>query len=115
MTQLANGYNQNVHGVYKAQEIAAAGSEKLILYLYDYAIKACHRKNQDQASHALEQLIDSLDFEYHEVSTGLFKLYVYMIETIKKGQFEVALNILKDLRKTWNIAIENLMQEQQAN
>lgn len=101
-----NSYAQNVHGAYKAQEIAAARPEKLILYLYDYAIKACHLRNQEQTSRALAQLIDSLDFEVQEVATGLFKLYVYLMETVKREQFEVALRILKELRETWNNAVQ---------
>ena len=107
MTQFVPRYAQNVHGAYKAQEIAAARPEKLILHLYDYAIKACHLGNQEQVSRALAQLIDSLNFEYQEAATGLFKLYLYLLDTVKKEQFGVALKILKDLRETWNIAVQN--------
>ena len=107
MAQFVHRYAQNAHGAYKAQEIATARAEKLILVLYDYAIKACHLRNQEQASRALAQLIDSLNFEAQEVATGLFKLYVYLIETVKKEQFEVALRILKELRETWNSAVKD--------
>ena len=108
MAQVVHRYAQNAHGAYKAQEIATARAEKLILVLYDYAIKACHLRNQEQASRALAQLIDSLNFEHQEVATGLFKLYVYLIETVKKEQFEVALRILKELRETWNSVVKDI-------
>lgn len=95
---------------YKAQEILSARPEKLILYLYDYAIKGCVAEDQKQVCVALAQLIDALNFEYESVALGLFRLYEYAMRMAREARFEGALPILRELRETWSRAIGSQVQ-----
>ena len=90
---------------YKLQEIAVATPGKLVLHVYDYAIQSCIRKDIDGASNALVELIDSLNFDYQEIASGLFRLYEYLMRLVKVGEFELPLDLLKKLRYTWNQAV----------
>jgi len=101
---LANG--KNVHSTYKVQEISASSPEKLILHLYDYAIKGCALKNESQASAGLRELIDALNFDGGgEVAVGLFRLYEYAMRSVKQSAYDTPLRILRELRETWHTAM----------
>ena len=91
---------------YKAQEVMGARPEQLTLFLYDHAVQGCKKRDEEKASRALAQLIDSLNFEYEEVSAGLFRLYEYSMRRIKVGDFDVPLRILSELRDAWIQAIQ---------
>lgn len=90
---------------YKLQEIAGASQEELVLHIYDFAIQGCVRKDEECVSKALAELIDSLNFDYQEISVGLFRLYEYMMRLVKTGVFEQPLDLLRKLRETWYEAI----------
>ena len=94
------------YGIYKAREVTTASPGKLILILYDIAIKGCLLKNADQAARPLVLLIDVLDFEYAEVAAGLFRLYEYALESVRASEFDVPLKILRELREAWNAAVQ---------
>ena len=103
-TYLANG--KNLHHTYKAQEISTSSPEKLILHLYDYAIKGCALQDESQASAGLRELIDALDFDgEREVAVGLFRLYEYAMRSVKQSAFDPPLRILRELRETWHTAM----------
>lgn len=91
---------------YKMQEVMGARPEQLTLFLYDHAVQGCKKRDEERASRALAQLIDSLNFEYEEVAAGLFRLYEYSIRRIKVGDFDVPLQILSELRDSWAQAIK---------
>lgn len=93
---------------YKQNEVLTSSPEKLVLLLYDQAILSCKRQDQGKASQALSELINSLNFNYAEIATGLFKLYDYLLRIIKQSEFSQALDILNELRQTWSSAIQNL-------
>ena len=99
-TQLSSVYNN-----YKDQEILAASPERLTLFIFDFAVKGCKKKKEDEVSRALVQLIDSLNFEYEDVAVGLFRLYEYCMRMVKEGEFEVPLELLSELRDTWATAM----------
>jgi flagellar protein FliS len=92
---------------YKMQEIVAATPEQLVLHIHDFAIQSCVQRDMDGVSKALVELIDTLNFDYQEISAGLFRLYVYMMYKVKAGNFEVPLDLFKKLRETWHQAILN--------
>jgi len=93
---------------YKQNEVFTSSPEKLVLLLYDQAILGCKKQDQGRASLALSELVNSLNFNYVEVATGLFKLYDYLLRIIKQSEFNQALDILTELRQTWSSAIQNL-------
>ena len=91
---------------YKMQEVMGARPEQLTLFLYDHAVQGCKKRDEERASRALAQLIDSLNFEYEEVAAGLFRLYEYAMRRVKAGDFDVPLQILSELRDSWAQAIK---------
>lgn len=94
---------QNPYGKqsYREQEIMGASPVHLVVMTYDVAIQACEQKNLARAAEAISLLRDSLNFDYADVSTGLFRLYQWCLDCIRGGDYPEALKVLRDLRTTW--------------
>jgi len=91
---------------YKEQDIFTSTPAKLILQVYDYAILACRRNNGTEASRAVTLLLDGIDFEQGQVSVGLASLYQYIISLIKESKYDMAQDLLRQLRFAWSNALE---------
>ena len=94
---------------YKINEITSSSPGQLILILYDQAILGCKINDDRKVSKAVAQLIDSLDFSYGDVSTGFFRLYQYIMASVKEKKFDNALPLLTELRQTWAQALHQQM------
>ncbi len=92
---------------YLEQEIMTLNPLQLLIKAYDAGISACNRKDEHKASAVLSELIDSLNFDYAEIANSLFRLYEYCMREVKRGNFDVTLKILKELRETWVQAQDN--------
>ncbi len=92
-------------GSYRAQSVMGLSPEELILKAYDIALSALATEDGTKACKVLAHLIDSLDFKYREVAVGLFRLYRYCMEEIKKGEYEVPTRIVRELRTSWAQAL----------
>ncbi len=92
--------------LYQKNEILSSSPEKLVLFLYDQTILGCKSDDERKASKAIAQLIDSLDFKYNDIATGLFRLYEYCLRLVKDKQFKKVLSIFVDLRATWIDALQ---------
>ena len=90
---------------YKAREVLSASPAKLVLYVYDHIIQQCLKEDAIKASKAIALLIDSLDFEYGEISSGLFRLYEYAMRMVWEGEFDIVLRMFRELRDTWQEAL----------
>ncbi|MDA8217038.1 MAG: hypothetical protein M0Z94_05405 [Dehalococcoidales bacterium] len=86
---------------YKSNSLLGLGPGQLVVKLYDMALVDLKGKDAPHACKVLSELIDSLDFRQEGVPVGLFRLYRYCMEEIKKGEFEVPTRIVSDLRETW--------------
>ena len=80
---------------------------QLLLTVYDIAITSCQQKDNSKATRAISELISSLNFEHKEIALGLFRLYQYTLELIRKQNYSEAVDILNELRDTWATAIKN--------
>ena len=101
-----NGSFKSSANVYRQQDILMSSPEKQVLHVFDVAVQSCNKKKKDKARAALVLLIDSLDFEKgKDVAMGLFRLYEYCLRLIHTDDFDLAGDILKELRQTWNMAI----------
>jgi flagellar protein FliS len=96
---------------YLEQEIMTLNPLQLLIKAYDAGITACNRKDEHKASAVLTELIDSLNFDYAEIANSLFRLYEYCMREVKRGNFDVTLKILKELRETWVQAQDNIKSE----
>lgn len=102
---------RKMSNAYLEQEIMTLNPLQLLIKAYDAGITACNRKDEPKASAVLSELIDSLNFDYAEISNSLFRLYEYCMREVKSGNFEVPLKILKELRETWVQAQNNIRTE----
>ena len=93
------------HLNYQKTQIMSMSPAQLVLKVYDYAILGCKLKDSGKVSKALVELISALRFEHSEVSLGMFKLYQYCMDVVKKNQFDEVMEILSELRNTWLVVI----------
>ncbi|MCD6289021.1 MAG: flagellar protein FliS [Anaerolineae bacterium] len=86
---------------YRRNQIMSATPLQLVLMVYDVAIVACARKDLAKVTQALNLLIKSLDMSQGEVALGLYKLYQYCADLARKGDFDQAAKILRELTSAW--------------
>ncbi|GAB4339069.1 MAG: flagellar export chaperone FliS [Calditrichia bacterium] len=86
---------------YQENQILNLSPTELILKLYDLAILSIKKNDIPKANRVIAELISSLNFDYKDVSLGLFKLYRFCQDNLYQGNKKVALDILQDLRDTW--------------
>lgn len=92
---------KKISTAYLEQEIMTLNPVQLLIKAYDAGVTACNRRDESKASAVLVELIDSLNFDYAEIANSLFRLYEYCLREVKRGNFEVTVKILKELRDTW--------------
>jgi len=116
---------------YQQQQVYTSPQDKLLIMLYDGAIKFCHqakramqnKQTEDahifiiKAEKIIEEFMNTLDMNY-EVAHKLYALYEYMyrrlVEANTKKDPEIideVLDFLSDLRKTWAEAAIKAKQE----
>lgn len=101
------GHRNNQMNTYLVKEIMEASPQQLLIKVYDFAIVNCQRKNIEKTNKALQELINALSFEGEEVkkiSIGLFKLYQFCQEEMRKHNYDIVLKILTELREAWRNA-----------
>ncbi len=91
---------------YLIQKIMSARPEQLISYIYDAAIAGCVNKDRAKASRAVQELINSLNFEYKEIAITFFNVYRHINFLIRTGKFETARNMLTEIKKSWSDAMK---------
>lgn len=102
--QTLTSKNSNRLNHYLVKEIMEATPQQLLIKIYDFAILNCQRKNLAKTNQALQELINSLKWEGEEVanvSSGLFKLYQFCQDSMRKKDYEIVLQILTELRESW--------------
>jgi flagellin-specific chaperone FliS len=89
---------------YRQQDVMNATPLHLVVMAYDVAIRACEAKDFEKAVKTISLLRDALDFDYPDVSMGLFRLYEWCMECIRHGDYTSAINTLSELRMAWRKA-----------
>ncbi len=89
---------------YRQQDVMNATPVHLVVMAYDVAIRACEKKDFEKAVKTIGLLRDALDFDYVEISMGLFRLYEWCMECLRHGDFTTAANTLMELRAAWRQA-----------
>jgi flagellin-specific chaperone FliS len=95
---MQTAYNKQM---YREQEVMGASPVHLVVMAYDVAIQACEQRNLSRATQAVSLLRDSLNFDYGEASTGLFRLYQWCLDCIRGNNYPEALKVLRELREAW--------------
>jgi flagellin-specific chaperone FliS len=86
---------------YRNEQILNLSPVQVIDKLYTVAIQSCKKNDAQLARRAINELIVGLNFEYEEISTGLYRLYEYCKDCVRKGKMDDAVVVLEDLRSTW--------------
>jgi len=95
---------KNKANAYFVKEIMDSTPPQLLLKVYDFAIVHCQREHIDKSNRAVSELINSLNFDDEEaksISIELLRLYQFVQESTRKGEFNVSVKILSELRNTW--------------
>ncbi|PKM88338.1 MAG: flagellar export chaperone FliS [Firmicutes bacterium HGW-Firmicutes-12] len=111
----------NPYQQYRQQQVNTASQEKLLLMLFDGAIRFCRiavkaiEEKQEEMAHTnlikaqdiIEELISSLNFDY-EIAQRLYSLYDYLYIRLVEANMnkdaaiiDEALRFLTELRETW--------------
>jgi flagellar protein FliS len=106
---------------YQQQQVFSAPPDKLLLMLYDGAIRAClqaktalEKKNNEEshnlitkAEEIIVELMTTLNMDY-EIANNLYSLYDYMYRRLIEANvqkdvsiLDEVLTFLKELRQTW--------------
>lgn len=93
---------------YREQEVVGASPLHLVVMAYDLAIRACEQQDFEKSIRTISVLRDALDFDYPEVSMGLFRLYQWSLDAIRKGDYASALSVMRELRDAWHTTERNL-------
>lgn len=89
---------------YVTNNILDTTPEKLLIKIYDFAIKGCRTHSLEKTNGALNELIFALNYdtkEVEEVSIGLLKLYKFCQEQMRKKNYDIVEKILTELRESW--------------
>ena len=96
--------NQAMAKQYLVKEILEATPQQLLIKIYDYALMQCRKRDLIKTNEAIQHLINTLNFkdeEAREVSNGLFRLYIYCQEQMRKKNYNMVEKVLADLRDSW--------------
>lgn len=106
----------NYHGLqeYRYQEIMNASPLRLIIITYDVAITACAQRDLSKTTRALAVLRNALNFDYAEIAGRLFSLYEWCADLARKGQYDEAARILRELRDAWAACLPTAVSSQRS-
>jgi flagellin-specific chaperone FliS len=93
---------------YRQQDVLGASPIRLVVMAYDLAIKACIQKDFVRATKCVSVLRDALNFDYPEVSVGLFRAYQWCLDCIRSGDYASAQTTLTELREAWALTEKRL-------
>ena len=94
-------YQSTYHNQYRKQDVMSASPLRLVIMTYDLAIRACEQQDFAKAAKTISALRDALDLDYPEVSAGLFRLYQWCLDCIRKNDYASAITTLTELRGAW--------------
>ena len=110
MQTAASFASRNKMNPYLVNEITNASPVQQIMKVYDFAIVKCQQENMIKTNEVLQVLINCLNFTDETakpISIGLFRLYQYCQEQMRKKNYKEVHKILSELRDTWREALKN--------
>ncbi|HNK62623.1 MAG TPA: flagellar protein FliS [Anaerolineales bacterium] len=101
-------YQSVYRNQYQQQDVLSASPLRLVIMTYDLAIRSCEQQDFGKAIKTISALRDALDLDYPEVAVGLFRLYQWCLDSIRRGDYTSAINTLTELRSAWVATEENI-------
>ena len=105
-------YQEAYRNKYKQQDVMSASPLRLVIMTYDLAIRACEQKDFAKATKTISALRDTLDLDYPDVAMGLFRLYQWCLDCIRKNDYASAITTLTELRGAWAATEQTLTARQ---
>lgn len=105
-------YQSAYRNQYRQQDVMSASPLRLVIMTYDLAIRACEQQDFAKSIKTISALRDALDMDYPEVAVGLFRLYQWCLDSIRKGDYASAITTLNELRSAWVATEEKLSARQ---
>ena len=97
---------------YRKQDVMNASPLRLVIMTYDLAILSCEQKDFNKSIKTISARRDALDLDYPEAAVGLFNLYQWCLDCIRKGDYASAITTLSELRGAW-VTTEELIVSRQ--
>ena len=94
-------YQATPYKKYQQQDVMNASPLRLVIMTYDLAIRACEQQDFVKATKTISALRDTLDLDYPDVAMGLFRLYQWCLDCIRKNDYASAITTLTELRGAW--------------
>jgi flagellin-specific chaperone FliS len=107
-------YQEAYRNKYKQQDVMSASPLRLVIMTYDLAIRACEQQDFVKAIRTISALRDTLDLDYPDVALGLFRLYQWCLDCIRKGDYASAITTLSELRSAWAATEQTIVARQNA-
>ena len=107
-------YQTAYHKQYRQQDIMSASPLRLVIMTYDLAIRSCEQQDFAKSIQTISALRDALDLDYPEVATGLFRLYQWCMDCIRKGDYASAISTLTELRGAWVATEQKILASRQS-
>jgi flagellin-specific chaperone FliS len=93
---------QNATQTYRMNQINGASPLDLLIMAYDAALASAGQQDLDRFTRAMGVLRDALDFSYDaDIALGFFRLYQYCADLARKGKYDEAAGIIRELRDNW--------------
>lgn len=105
-------YQAAYYKKYQQQDVMNASPLRLVIMTYDLAIRACEQQDFAKATKTISALRDALDLDYPDVAVGLFRLYQWCLECIRKNDYVSAITTLTELRSAWAATEQTLLARQ---
>jgi flagellin-specific chaperone FliS len=103
---------QTAAQTYRINQVASASPLDLVLMAYDAALIGCAQRDLARTTEAITVLRNALDFSYDaRIAMGLFRLYQYCAELARKGDYDQAAYLLRELRDAWAKVKESMAVE----
>lgn len=89
---------------YKQNDVLSSDKLRLIVMVYDYALKGCQERDLEKTWRALKLLIEGLNLDADPLGSRLLAIYEYCNRLANSGKFDEAYKLLKELRDAWDQA-----------
>ena len=87
---------------YRENQIKSATPLDLVIMAYDAALAGCGQQDLERTTKAISILRNALDFSYNaDVALGFFRIYQYCADLVRKGEYDEAAHLLRELRGAW--------------
>ncbi|HRF49904.1 MAG TPA: hypothetical protein PLC98_19900 [Anaerolineales bacterium] len=86
---------------YRTQTAENASPVRLVVMAFDAAILACEKHDLARGTHVVSTLRDALNFDEEEAAMGFFRLYQWVMECMRHGDWDEAIKVLRELRGSW--------------